>query len=290
MKYTHLIVDYANPTDLTDIISVEYRLRDYPIVERWAERVNLALEQYPIDDPTRFYGFESPDVASQTALTRINRNIEIINNYQPLVNRALTQINDQDTLNYLHNIFERFHGLLDHQDTKFWEMAPEDVRHALADLNVCVHRCESVSRGNRPRQVTTWYGLPKTQTLDVNDYRHFTSVYRTGTVYLNYAEIGKTFEDLANDNDQYIGDDAFRPFHHYSADFNVKFYNTGGKEFAEKAERMLQYYIKNQQFFNQRGLTFDHPYMRPGSIPLADSDVDLAAISTHLYVKKVSFK
>jgi hypothetical protein len=30
-----------------------------------------------------------------------------------------------------------------------------------------------------------------------------------GTVYLNYCEIGKTVEDLANDNDKYIGDDAF---------------------------------------------------------------------------------
>lgn len=290
MKHTHLIVDYADPLDPNDVISVDFRLRDYPIVSRWVERVKLAIEKYPIDDPVRFYGFESLPTATQTALARINQNIKTINQHQPLIQRTLTDINDQDTLNYLHNIFERFHGLLDHQDTTFWTAAPTSVKLALADLNVCVHRCESISRGNRPRQVTTWYGLPKTQKLLDSDYQHFTSVYCTGTVYLNYVEIGKTFEDLTNDNDQYISDDAFRPYQHYSADFNVKFYNTGEKEFAEKAEKMLQYYIKNQKFFNQKGLTFDHPYMRPGSVPLADADVDLAAISTHLYVKKVSFK
>ena len=154
-----------------------------------------------------------------------------------------------------------------------------------------MHRCESVARGSPRRQVTTWYGLPKTETLNDSDYQHFTSVYRAGTVYLNYVEIGKTFEDLATDNDQYIGDEAFRPFRHFSADFTVKFHNTGETEFATKTEKMLQYYLQNVEFFAARGLTFDHPCMQPGLIPVADGGNDVAnVISNYLYVKKVSFK
>jgi len=68
--------------------------------------------------------------------------------------------------------------------------------------------------------------MPKTHRLDPDlqgtfgDWR-----IKFGTVYLNYCEIGKTAEDLAHDNDKYIDKDAFRPFSHYSADFNVAFYD-----------------------------------------------------------------
>lgn len=288
MNYSYLVIDYVDPCNHTDVLSVEYKLRNYPVVPRWAKQVELAVEQYQIDDPERFYGFKSFIEESQIALNKINQNIEIINRYQPIINKTLSAIDDQDTLNYLHNVFERYHGLLNQQDTEFWHAAPKEVQQALADLNICVHRCESVYLGNRPRQVTTWYGLPKTEVLELSDYDYFTSVYRAGTVYINYVEIGKTFENLADDNDQYIGDEAFRPFKHFSADFTIKFYNTGEKEFATKSNRMLQYYLSKQKFFNDRGLTIDHPYMRSGFIPVADSTV--TDISAHLYVKKVSFK
>ena len=67
-----------------------------------------------------------------------------------------------------------------------------------------------------------------------------------GTVYLNYCEIGKTVEELAHDNDIYIGDDAFRPFGHYSADFNVAFYD---QDLNKKFTGMQQYIEQHQEFF-----------------------------------------
>jgi len=68
---------------------------------------------------------------------------------------------------------------------------------------------------------------------------------------LNYAEIGKTVEDLAHDNDQYIGDDAFRPFDHYSADFNVAFYN---RDLEIKLPSMAKYVQAHQDFFLAQGI------------------------------------
>jgi len=67
-----------------------------------------------------------------------------------------------------------------------------------------------------------------------------------GTVYLNYCEIGKTVEELTHDNDIYIGHDAFRPFGHYSADFNVAFYD---QDLKEKISSMQQYIEQHQEFF-----------------------------------------
>jgi hypothetical protein len=290
-KYECLVIDYASPYDLENVVTVEYRLFNYDIVERWINQVEQAVAQYPIDNPERFYGFESLDQAVESALADINKNISTINSYSEIITRTLTTVHDQDTLNYLHSIFEQYHGLLDSQYHRFWKMARPEVQQALAELNVNVHRCESIARGNPRRQVTTWYGLPKTQTLDEKDYKIFTDQYVEGCVYLNYVEIGKTFENLAEDRDKYIGDNAFRPFQHFSADFTVKFYTVTDSEIAQRRQQQLEFYNQHRDFFYRRGLDIDSPEMRPGSIPLAATNQDVASlIKNYLYVKKVSFK
>lgn len=223
MDFKHLYIKYSNPSDSLDTFTLQYKLRDNPVVPKWCERVELAQKKYTIDDPGRFYGFGNVDDQKADAVDRINTCIDTINNFETIVDRRLNSIDDQDTLNYLHHIFEIYHGLLDQQTHELWLRAPIAVRRALADLNILVHRCESVQRGATPRHVVTYYGLPKDQVLDTDDYAYFTDKVEFGTVYLNYAEIGKTLEDLAIDNDQYISDEAFKPFEHYSADFNVKF-------------------------------------------------------------------
>ena len=291
MKYSHLVIDYANPTNLDDIVTIEYALLHHTIVSRWVTEVNLATQTYQIDNPTRFYGFCDLESEVTAALFAINNNITVINEYSPVVTRTLLSVHDQDTLNYLHSIFEKYHGLLDQQDNDFWHAAPYEVRQALSNLNVNVHKCESISRGNQSRQVTTWYGLPKIQTLTQQDYELFTNQYVEGTVYLNYVEIGKTFENLSVDHDNYISNNAFRPFNYFSADFTVKFHSVSDSEVAMQYNKMLQYYLANQRFFAKLGYDMSSPEMQPGSIPLASTNQNVAElIKNHLYVKKVRFR
>jgi len=263
MSYQYLEIVYDN-------YPVRYQLRKNSLVDRWANQLKLAQQSYQIDDPKRFYGFGSLEDQTLQALNLINSCINTINQFEPIIARQLTQIDDQDTLNYLHHIFEEYHGLLDQQTHEFWQRAPLEVRKALADLNVLVHRCEDIYRFSKPRHVVTYYGLPKTEQLDFDDYKLFETNYQFGTVYLNYVEIGKTLEDLAIDNDQWIGDDAFRPFKHFSADFNVKFFTSDSRQVEWIHANIKEYYEKNRVFFESRGLEWGHPYLKPGAIPLAD--------------------
>ena len=183
--------------------------------------------------------------------------------------------------------------MLDQQNHEFWLDAPVKVRKALADLNVLVHRCESVQCNANPRHVVTYYGLPKTKTLDIEDYAHFTDKIEFGTVYLNYVEIGKTLEDLAYDNDQYISDEAFQPFHHYSADFNVKFWTNTDRQIESKRAIIKSYYDDNKKFFKDKKLSWGHPYLTSGSLPLADLVYNgskkelLEELKTHQHVGSV---
>jgi hypothetical protein len=281
MTYKKLVIEYKG----NDSIAVEYRLLDHDVVQKWAERVITAqVFPYPIDDKGRFYGFGPLEQQIETAINAINTTCDKIEKFGITVSRRLDTITDQDTLNFLHHVFETHHGLL---DAKRSESALDKL---LCDLNLLVHKCEGIQRGAKPRHVVTYYGLPKDRILELEDYNYFTNEYKFGTVYLNYAEIGKTFEDLTYDNDQYISDDAFQPYKHYSADFNVKFFNSDPIEILDSKKRMTEYYAKNINFFQQRGLNADSPLLKPGSIPLAELETPLTLkdIEPRQWVKSVN--
>lgn len=268
---------------------LRFRIRSTPIATLWLERM-LQRTAWPLDHPDRFYGFGSNAQEQTRARTMIQDCIDTINRHQPIIDRPFEF--SQDCLNYLHNIFEKYHGLLDQQHSGYWQSAPVSVRQALAELNLAVHRCESAMRNNKQRLVCTWFGMPKTHRLDpVLQHRYGTSEIRFGTVYLNYCEIGKTVEDLESDNDQYISADAFRPFSHYSADFNVQFYNT---DLRTKYGRVQRYIDDHRDFFVAHGIkSVYNVKAQPLRFPVADLDYDgnqnhlLAQIASRQWVYQV---
>ena len=247
-------------------LTLEFQIRDTPVAELWVERMQ-ARGDYPLDHPDRFYGFGTLAQEQDRAVEYIQKCIATINAHQLLIHRPFEYT--QDCLNYLHNIFEQYHGLLDQQTSEYWLGAPDLVRRALAELNLAVHRCESVASSTNPRFVCTWYGMPKTHQLDHTLQEQYTaSQVRFGTVYLNYCEIGKTAEDLANDNDKYISDDAFRPFNHYSADFNVQFQD---QDLTDRYGKIQKYIDQHCDFFVARGITnVYNTQARPIRLPVAD--------------------
>ena len=240
----YLVITLGN-----DNFELRFNLRPTVLTELWLDRINQR-HAWPMDNPDRFYGFGTPAHEQQRAVDMIQQCIATINAHDPIIKRKFEYT--QDSLNYLHNIFERYHGLLDQQTSDYWLHVPNTVQQALANLNLAVHRCETALAAPSPRFVCTWFGMPKTQQLSVQHQVQFGEPYiKFGTVYLNYCEIGKTVEDLSHDNDIYIGDDAFRPFNHYSADFNVAFYN---QDLTQKLDHMQQYMSQHQDFFLAQGI------------------------------------
>jgi hypothetical protein len=273
-------------------LELKFQIRDTPVAELWVERMQ-ARGHYPLDHPDRFYGFGTLAQEQARAVEYIQSCIATINAHEPLVHRLFEYT--QDCLNYLHNIFEQHHGLLDQQTSDYWSRAPESVRRALTELNLAVHRCESVASSTNPRFVCTWYGMPKTHQLNQALQDQYTvSQVKFGTVYLNYCEIGKTAEDLANDNDKYIGDDAFRPFSHYSADFNVQFRD---QDLTDRYGKVQRYIDQHRDFFVARGITnVYNTQARPIRLPVADlvdnsnQEQLLAQIAQRQWVQQVTIQ
>jgi hypothetical protein len=275
----YLLIEYADPWDQLDTITLRYKLRNNPIVPKWIERMKLAQAQYDIDDRNRFYGFGSIELQQEQAIISINTCIDIINAEKELVWRRPESVHDQDCLNYLHHIFEVYHGLLDKQQDPNGKLYL-----ALSRLNLLVHRCESIARGATPRHVVTYYGLPKTEMLDDTDYAHAIHTWDAGTVFLNYVEIGKTLEDLANDDDKYIEHGAFQPFRHYSADFVVRFSDRNSRQAMARHDKIYAYYQQHKDKFAPWQVCYTN-----GQFPLADieGECNLEELDNRQFVKSV---
>ncbi len=258
-----------------DAMTLDFALRPNNLAQRWVKKVRAAQRlKYSIDQPDRFYGFRTLAEDTQHAIDHINQQIDIINQYQLIIDRRMTDVNDQDTLNYLHHVFENYHGLLDQQHHEFWQQAPEPVRQALARLNTAVHRCESVSRNHARRAVITYYGLPKKHSLVDHDYDLIERDWKFGTVHLCYVEIGKTLFDLSQDDDRYISDEAFKPWNHYSADFVIQFNDSDPDRMQHKENLMWRYYDQHRDFFQSQGFDRQHPALKMGVFPVADLITD----------------
>jgi hypothetical protein len=277
--------------DLVDL-SLQFRVLKNPIAELWLERMRQR-HQWPLDDPERFYGFNPRNQDEQIALDKINDCIQQVQVRFPEHNRGpVLSCADQDSLNYWHHVFETRHGFLEQENRS------DPLTAVLANLNVAVHRCESVARGNRPRFVCTWYGMPKTKTLTSELMQQYGTLNPAfGSVCLNYCEIGKTLEDLTQDCDNYISDSAFRPFNHYSSDFNVRMHEETVDYVSDKLVRMQQYYNQHREFFFDQGFTtFQDPRLLPLRFPVAQlvetqpRDQLTEAIRQHQHITQVTLQ
>ena len=241
------------------------------------------------------YGFDTLDIERQKAVDAINKCVDVINEYRPgFVERRMTPELIQDDLNYLHHIFEVYHGMLNEPHEFFLE-APKEVRQALGQLNLEVHRCEAMAEGTvrkmLPTHLVTYYDQPRgpgIRTLEDEDYEQFTDFFEYGTVYLLYVEIGKTLQDMAIDNDDHIGDDAYKPFRHYASDFVIRYWENSVNSLRSFRKMYKKHYDDNKEFYDSQ-YNYSHRYNRPGNIPLAKLQTHLSPDQVVTEIQKRQF-
>lgn len=173
------------------------------------------------------------------------------------------------------------------QTHRFYLTANLNVRKALSDLNILVHSCESVQRQHPPNHTVTYFGSQRDYQFKPEHYHLFTNEHQFGTVLVNYTEIGKTLANLMDDQDEYISDEAFKPYKHYSADFNVRYFSTDPLVIKERNAKIQAYYDSKKDYFGPWQDCFVD-----GSVPVAiiDQDLDLQNIAVRQFVKSVTIK
>lgn len=224
------------------------------ITYKWIKHLNLFIQAgQPWDDPKRFYNFSTTEYSEASVFDKIRSLLMTVHNYDPkIITKDIKSPLNQDDLNYLHHIFEKYHGLYDEQNlNEFFQEAPKPVQDALGDLNIWIHRYESI--GGFPRFVATWKYKPYRDKFDYADMELFTLSEEWGDLRLNYCEIGKSLYDFWHDNDSYIDKEAFKPHHHFCFDCTVRFTDKTKQEFQVEEEKIWNYFDANYKFFKSLG-------------------------------------
>ena len=250
---------------------LQFDLLNTSITQKWLKHLNLFIEAgQPWDDIKRFYNFPNSEYTRKRVAEHLQHLVNVINGYSPgLIEKELGEYITQDDLNYLHHVFEVYHGLYDQQsNNKFFSRAPVEVQEALGNLNIWIHRYETLNAF--PRFVATWKYKPYRDLIADDEFDLFTLHEDWGDLRLNYCEIGKTLYDLWHDDDQYIAPDAFRPQHHMCSDFTVRFAEQSVAESQDIEKNIWEYFDKNKEFFQSQGYKKHDAKLSLGSVKLGN--------------------
>jgi len=267
---TDLIVRLADSKNHNNTFDLEYSFLENAFVDLWIERLKYSQSRGDdISTRDQFYGLNSEWSAEKT-IALINERVEQINALVPnLIDRKIQSTTDQDTLNYLHAFFERYHGKIDSWLTDpWWQDKPKELRSLWSDLNNYIHRLEGYRSGSpHPRIKIAWYDTPKTKTFAVEDYKHFVVGHRFGYMYSLYSDVGKDLRSLACDEDDHHLD--FVPPTYYSADVHLRFHTESKDTVADIKHRCWSFYDRNEKYFLTKGYDRTDPKLVMGSIPIA---------------------
>ena len=129
----------------------------------------------------------------------------------------------QEYFNYLHGKFEEMSGSWGER-TRLFQLAPQDLKDSIRNLNLFVQRVEGKQETAAGFDIKFDKDHFRRQPFAQEDYEHFEFNLPKGTLYLHYAEIGKEFIDLYEDNLP-IDYTAFTNQHHYSGEASFLFYD-----------------------------------------------------------------
>ena len=277
MKHTKLIIRLSQQDNHNNTFDLEFNLEKHHFVQKWIDRFKLVQQrQDSISEPWAFYNLNSL-FSDEYIITEMNRLVDECNAISPgLFDRKLTEINDQDTLNYLHSVFELHHGKLDQWKTNPLFDVPDGnkLRENLSFINQMVHRADGQGSNKQIRVV--WFDVPKTETYTKADYQLFTDKKEFGGAYICYADVGKNLESLTFDDDDYVHD--FVPNTHYSADLVIRFNPDDTDADVERKEIAYKtFFHENKEFFESRGYYWGDPCLSTGNIKIAQIDTELSS-------------
>lgn len=265
--FRFLIVRLSRKDNHRDTFDLRFELESNQFVHKWTERYLAAQQrQDVISEPWAFYNLNN-DWSETKTIEFINYHIDICNSYVPdMFDRKLDSVDDQDTLNYIHSIFEQHHGQIDDWlDNILFEKHPKQLRESLSHINQTVHRAESYSK--KPYLRVVYFDLPKDYSFTTEDYDLFTDTVDFGGAYTLYADVGKNLESLSRDQDDHHHD--FVPNLHYSADFTVRFFDINEQESQVRRQQYQTFYESKKEYFENKGYHWSDPRLTTGAIKLA---------------------
>jgi len=254
----------------TEELTLEFETYNTSIAIKWAnELTEQLIRNSNLRENDRLYQFVDSTDDLISTITELKNKAKSINDYSFYIPDIINFDITQEILNTLHKCFEEMRGSI-LSPGEYYLSAPTDVRRAIEDYNVLIHKTEDIlnavkNHTSSPRMVLTFNERQRHE-LEDDDYNYFNLDTNFGEVYINYCEVGKTLWDVFRDADGIIGDHNIRPLKWYSADMKICFFNNSHKS---KINKFWQWFDENSSFLNKLGFIKHDKKLSLGNIPVA---------------------
>lgn len=192
-------------------------LNNNKFVQKWVKEARWCLTNCDFEQQEAFLGLmsleQSAEVLTESCAT-INRYLK---NFINIRENLLDQ--DQEYFNYLHSKFEHLSGEFG-KPTRLFSVANKELKTAIRNLNVFVHRIEKKKTSIPTLYVSFNKDQYRRWPLADEDYEHFEFVIPAGTLVVHYVELGKEFVDLYEDNLP-LEYQNFKNLHYYSGEASI---------------------------------------------------------------------
>ena len=191
----------------------------------------------------------------------------------------LDQSNLQQSINYLHHSFAHSHLVTNKINEK--------NKEAWQEYNTLLHAMEGAMSNayysnlgflSLSSIIITFKDQQKVE-IPEDCYKDFVLPKQFGTVYINYAQVGRHFQELYHSQDQHLDDSHIQPYRFIAADTYLWFGPTAG-HFVEKDlwPKMKEWFEKYKERFNRLGFYWGDPKLAIGAIPVAQLSEPLYSI------------
>lgn len=266
---------YLTFSDLNKNSSQEFEwdVCSTPLAEKWFANLAQSVASPKLYREQIFRGWATRNEDLYTIVDKLNVCISKINKYYGSRYHIPEQAYfgmDQDRLNALHHHFELLIG----QSWNLSELnknAPMDIQIATRGLNDFIHNYEAavrtqheITHGIRPTRFFQFQLTPFVQKpLSLEDLRSFTFECSLGDMVTNYCQLGKTWLEVCNDNDDYINIENISPLRYYTSSFNCLFYDIARQE-AESCRKSVKEYIRHIMDKNGQSIDLEDPRLALG--------------------------
>jgi hypothetical protein len=263
---THFYIEFKNQEET---LTLKFETHSHATAKKWYQELVEQLQRNSnLKENNRLYHFPNNTWSLENIVSELKNRADIINAYEFYIPEA-DQIDvaiDQTLLNILHKYFEEMRGGI-LSPGEYYTNAPWDVKQAIEDYNVLIHRTEDKLNAvqARPRMVLTFHERQRYELID-EDYDNFSLDIQFGEVYVNYCEVGKPLWDVFKDRDQVVGDQNIRPLKWYSADMMVYFMDA---TYRRKIEDFWKWWDDNNEFLSNLGFIKHDKKLSLGHIPVA---------------------
>ncbi len=269
MQYTKMEVHLGNEQGLSTVL--KYNIHGTEAAQIWARCIAQDVSNGFREDD-RFYNFPNHKKSDLNVLcSKLEKVRDKLQLRHPELDfPSLDQNQLQESINTLHYHFAHGHHVqkyIHSGNQLLWS----EFNILLHEIEFCMMSQKSVERTNIPL-ANIIFTVNDIKRIPIPDqsYTDFTIGVKFGEVYANYCQVGRTFLEMYEAQDDQLDDQHIQPSRYISADTSLWFGPTRGAELnMEKRRQVHLWFQQRESRFNALGFNWGDPKLALGRLPVA---------------------